>query len=104
MENSKPVPLDISIWHSIWTLEKNKTQHKKSSISESLFDFNVGYVTTIFLALCFVGLGSLVMFGTGLEFSNQGGVFAGQLIQLYTSNLGAGIHPKNAIKNSKPLP
>ena len=83
-----PAPLDISIWHSIWTLEKNKTQHKKSSISESLFDFNVGYITTIFLALCFVGLGSLVMFGTGLEFSNQGGVFAGQLIQLYTSNLG----------------
>ena len=35
-----------------------------------------------------MGLGSLVMFGTGLEFSNQGGVFAGQLIQLYTSNLG----------------
>lgn len=28
------------------------------------------------------------MFGTGLEFSNQGGVFAGQLIQLYTSSLG----------------
>ena len=28
------------------------------------------------------------MFGTGLEFSSQGGVFAGQLIQLYTSSLG----------------
>jgi Mn2+/Fe2+ NRAMP family transporter len=83
-----PAPLDISIWHSIWTLEKNKTQQKKSSISESLFDFNVGYIATIFLALCFVGLGSLVMYGTGMEFSNQGGVFAGQLIQLYTSNLG----------------
>jgi Mn2+/Fe2+ NRAMP family transporter len=83
-----PAPLDISIWHSIWTLEKNKTQQKKSSISESLFDFNVGYIATIFLALCFVGLGSLVMYGTSMEFSNQGGVFAGQLIQLYTSNLG----------------
>ena len=83
-----PAPLDISIWHSIWTLEKNKAQQKKSSISESLFDFNVGYVATIFLALCFVGLGSLVMYGTSMEFSNQGGVFAGQLIQLYTSNLG----------------
>ncbi len=81
-----PAPLDISIWHSIWTLEKNKT--KKTSLKESLFDFNVGYIATTFLAVCFVGLGALVMFGTGLEFSNRGGVFAGQLIQLYTSNLG----------------
>jgi len=83
-----PAPLDISIWHSIWTLEKNKIQVKRPSLSESLFDFNVGYIATTFLALCFVGLGALVMFGTGIEFSNQGGVFAGQLIQLYTSNLG----------------
>lgn len=83
-----PAPLDISIWHSIWTLEKNKSLEKKSSISESLFDFNVGYIATIFLALCFIGLGSLVMFGTGIEFSSKGGVFAGQLIQLYTSSLG----------------
>ncbi len=83
-----PAPLDISIWHSIWTLEKNKIQVKRPSLSESLFDFNVGYIATTFLALCFVGLGALVMFGTGIEFSNQGGAFAGQLIQLYTSNLG----------------
>lgn len=83
-----PAPLDISIWHSIWTLEKNKIQVKRPSLSESLFDFNVGYIATTFLALCFLGLGALVMFGTGIEFSNQGGAFAGQLIQLYTSNLG----------------
>lgn len=83
-----PAPLDISIWHSIWTLEKNKIQVKRPSLSESLFDFNVGYIATTFLALCFVGLGALVMFGSGIEFSNQGGAFAGQLIQLYTSNLG----------------
>lgn len=83
-----PAPLDISIWHSIWTLEKKKTLKKKPSFKESLFDFNVGYLATTFLALCFVGLGALVMYGTGLEFSNKGGVFAGQLIQLYTSSLG----------------
>ena len=83
-----PAPLDISIWHSIWTLEKNKTNPKETSLKESLFDFNVGYIATVILALCFLGLGALVMFGTGVEFSNQGGIFAGQLIQLYTSSLG----------------
>lgn len=82
-----PAPLDISIWHSIWTIEKNKTQ-TNNSLKDSLFDFNVGYITTIILALCFLGLGALVMFGTGSQFSNQGGVFAQQLIELYTSSLG----------------
>ena len=83
-----PGPLDISIWHSIWTLEKNKTQSKKITLKESMFDFNVGYIATVFLALCFMGLGALVMFGTSIQFSSQGVVFAGQLIQLYTSSLG----------------
>ena len=83
-----PAPLDISIWHSIWTLEKNKSQQNKTTLKESLFDFNVGYIATTFLAICFVGLGALVMFDSGLEFTSKGGVFAGQLIELYTSNLG----------------
>ena len=83
-----PAPLDISIWHSIWTIEKNKSQHEKTTLKESLFDFNVGYIATTFLAICFVGLGALVMFDSELEFSGKGGVFAGQLIELYTSNLG----------------
>ena len=81
-----PAPLDISIWHSLWALEKKKSQ--QTSIKESLFDFNVGYVSIIILAMCFMGLGAFVMHGTGSSFSNQGSVFAGQLIHLYTSNLG----------------
>ena len=82
-----PAPLDISIWHSIWTLEKNKTK-AKNTLKESLFDFNVGYIATIILALCFLGLGALVMYHSGAQFSSQGGLFAQQLIQLYTTNLG----------------
>jgi Mn2+/Fe2+ NRAMP family transporter len=82
-----PAPLDISIWHSIWTLEKNKTK-EKNNLKESLFDFNVGYIATIILALCFLGLGALVMYHSGAQFSSQGGAFAQQLIQLYTTNLG----------------
>ena len=85
-------PLDISIWHSIWTLEKNKIQKTKVEIVDSMFDFNVGYITTVILGLCFIGLGALVMYGSGESFSNQGGVFAKQLINLYTSNLGQGAY------------
>jgi len=81
-----PAPLDISIWHSIWTLEKKKNQ--KITPKESLFDFNVGYFATVILGICFVSLGALVMFNSGISFSNNGSVFANQLIELYTSNLG----------------
>ena len=83
-----PAPMDISIWHSIWVLEKKNDLKNKLSLKEGLFDFNVGYLTTVVLGICFVGLGALVMFGSGLEFSNKGNEFAGQLIDLYTSNLG----------------
>jgi Mn2+/Fe2+ NRAMP family transporter len=81
-----PAPLDISIWHSIWTLEKKKSQ--KITAKESLFDFNVGYLATVILGICFVSLGAFVMYNSGISFSNSGSIFAGQLSDLYTSNLG----------------
>tara|TARA_B100000963_G_scaffold289417_1_gene258916 strand:+ start:6966 stop:8180 length:1215 start_codon:yes stop_codon:yes gene_type:complete len=83
-----PAPMDISIWHSIWILEKKTDLKNKFSLKEGLFDFNIGYITTVILGICFLGLGALVMFGSGLEFSDKGNEFAGQLIDLYTSNLG----------------
>ena len=83
-----PAPMDISIWHSIWILEKKTDLKNKFSLKEGIFDFNVGYITTVILGICFLGLGALVMFGSGLEFSNKGNEFAAQLIDLYTSNLG----------------
>ncbi|MFN0729068.1 Nramp family divalent metal transporter [Polaribacter gochangensis] len=83
-----PAPLDISVWHSLWTLEKDKTTLLKTKPNQAIFDFNVGYLGTLFLGVCFVVLGTLVMFNSGETFSNNGGVFASQLIHLYTENLG----------------
>ena len=82
-----PAPLDISIWQSIWSLEKKKKE-KKISEKEIIFDFNIGYVTTIILGICFMALGSFIMFNSGENFSNQGGIFAKQLINLYTISIG----------------
>jgi Mn2+/Fe2+ NRAMP family transporter len=87
-----PAPLDVSIWHSIWTLEKDKTTHLKTQPKQAIFDFNVGYIGTLFLGVCFVLLGALVMYHSGETFSNKGGVFASQLISLYTKNLGEFSH------------
>lgn len=82
-----PAPLDISIWQSIWTQEKNKLD-TTISIKQSKFDFNTGYVMTVILAIGFLSLGALVLYNSGEVFSNKGGEFANQLIGMYTSTLG----------------
>ena len=85
-----PAPLDISTWHSLWTLEKIKTTTKGFATKKALFDFNVGYITTVILGICFISLGALVMFYSEEELSASASLFAQQLINIYTSNLGKG--------------
>ena len=68
-------------------LEKKKKE-KKISQKEVIFDFNIGYITTIILGICFIALGALVMNNSGETFSNQGGAFSKQLINLYTKSIG----------------
>ena len=85
-----PAPLDISAWHSLWALEKQKDNHQNYDTKKSIFDFNVGFIGTLFLAICFVALGTFVMYHSGMQFDNSAGKFAQQLINLYTENLGSG--------------
>lgn len=82
-----PAPLDISVWHSLWAVEKRK-EMKEFSPKSALFDFNVGYFSTIILGIGFVLLGALIMYSSGATFSNAAGAFANQLIDMYTSSLG----------------
>lgn len=82
-----PAPLDVSIWHSLWAIQKKK-ELKVFSPKTALMDFNIGYLGTIVLGIGFLMLGGLVMFGTGKTFSNNGSEFSIQLIQMYTQNLG----------------
>jgi len=83
-----PAPLDISVWHSLWAIEKKKDDNSFNTKS-ALFDFNIGYVSTIVLGICFVLLGYLVMYSQNETFSSSGGQFANQLIDMYTSSLGS---------------
>ena len=82
-----PAPLDISVWHSLWAIEKRKDDNDFGPKS-ALFDFNIGYISTVILGICFVVLGYLVMYSQNESFSSSGGEFANQLIDMYTSSLG----------------
>jgi len=85
-----PAPLDVSTWHSLWTLEKSKASKDGFSTKKALTDFNVGYITTVFLGICFMTLGALVMYHSPEKISTGASAFAQQLIGLYTNNLGKG--------------
>ncbi len=82
-----PAPIEVSAWNSLWLLEKKKTT--QITKQQAIFDFNFGYLTTAILAIVFLALGSLVMYGSGEQFSTSGAKFASQLIDLYSQVLGS---------------
>lgn len=92
-----PAPLDLSIWHSIWAKSKNDSDGKIASLRETLFDFRVGFIGTAFLAVCFLLLGALVMYGSGIPFAAGGAAFAGQLLDMYQQALGDWAYPIVAV-------
>jgi len=83
-----PAPLDISVWQSLWAIEKQKESLESFDCDQAVFDFNIGYIATLIIGVCFVGLGAFVMFNSGESFSPKAGEFSKQLITLYTKNLG----------------
>jgi len=83
-----PAPLDISVWHSVWSVASNRSKKTKTTLKSALFDFNVGYFGTAILACCFLGLGALTLFNSGLILPNNTAAFAKQLNGVYTKSLG----------------
>ena len=87
-----PAPLDVSIWQSLWAIEKQKDKTIKFNTKQAIFDFNIGFTGTLILGICFVSLGALIMFNSQETFSNSAVQFSQQLINLYTKNLGQGMY------------
>jgi Mn2+/Fe2+ NRAMP family transporter len=88
-----PIPIDASVWHSIWTKEKSNHTGRKTSIKDAFYDFNIGYIGASIVAVLFFMLGVLVMHGSGIQFSNSSVAFSGQLIDMYTQTLGKWTRP-----------
>lgn len=84
-----PAPIDTSVWSSVWTLAKAKELGYTPKLKNALTEFRVGYIGTAFLALGFISMGALVMYGTGEQFSANGVKFSEQLIRMYTTSMGS---------------
>ncbi len=88
-----PSAFDISVWHSLWTLARRRETGQAPSVDAALTDFNIGYLGTVFLALCFMMMGAGTMFESGESFAAAPAAFAAQIVRLYTENLGAWTGP-----------
>lgn len=84
-----PIPLDASVWHSIWSNARERQTKYRPTLREARFDFNLGYFSAAFIGLLFFVLGALIMFGSGTGFSDSSVQFSAQLIELYGQTLGA---------------
>ena len=92
-----PIPLDASVWHSIWTKEKSLNNKRRTSLKEAFTDFNIGYLAAAFIGLLFFLMGALIMFGSEISFSSNAVEFSGQLIDLYGKTLGDWSRPIIAV-------
>ena len=85
-----PSALDLSVIHSLWSVEKYQQQntHDASTVADTLFDFRIGYIGSALLAICFLLMGAGVMHPTGIQPVTDAPGFALQILTLYTSTLG----------------
>ena len=89
-----PAPIDLSVWGSLYALQKADDDGQVMTTREADVDFGVGYGITTLLAVAFAVLGWLVMYGAVDEQGNpvtlaQGGVgFSQQFVNMYTQSLG----------------
>ncbi len=88
MAGYMPTPLDASVLQSLWARAKADDLGSEVSVSESRLDFNVGFITTFILAVCFVLLGMVVMYCNGTVPEENSIGFANQVIRLFTELVG----------------
>ena len=83
-----PTALTVSVFHSEWVVAKGNTIGRGITSGEASFDFNIGYFGTLVLALCFLVMGTALMFNKGITPAAGATGFGTQLIDMFAHALG----------------
>lgn len=83
-----PTAVDLSVWNSIWTVERIKESNYKPTLKETLWEFNLGYWASATLAIMFLTMGALMVYGTGERVPNKPADFSAFVIHIYTKTVG----------------
>lgn len=76
----------LSIWVQARKASITKAEFTKADAD---FDFHIGYFASMFLAICFVILGYVVILGQGDNIASDGVGFSVQIVSLFTQTLGS---------------
>ncbi|MCH8070473.1 MAG: divalent metal cation transporter [Proteobacteria bacterium] len=88
-----PMPTNGSILYSKWVCERRKIDSGNFDYSRALSDFRIGYGLTLVLALCFVAMGTAVLFDTGRQMPVTPDGYATELFGLFTAVIGTWSYP-----------
>ncbi len=91
-----PTGIDVSVWHSFWTIEKmktldasgldNATQTTVQRLKTALLDMRIGYALSLCTGLMFVTMGAVHLAGQGADLKSVR--FAEALSTAYTAYFG----------------
>ncbi len=83
-----PTAVDLSVWNSIWTVERIKESNYKPTLKETLREFNFGYWISAILAVMFLTMGALMVYGTDAVVPGKPADFSAFVIGIYTKTVG----------------
>lgn len=88
-----PMPTNGAVLISQWVCEKRNISGGEFNHQRALSDFQIGYSLTFVLALCFVVMGTAVLFDTGRVVPATPGAFATELFSIFTTVIGKWTYP-----------
>jgi Mn2+/Fe2+ NRAMP family transporter len=96
-----PTGIDVSIWHSLWTLEKHpqlsdadsvlSSTERRKILNISLTDMRLGYLLSFLVASVFLILAALFLHGTSSRIEGVG--FSKNLADIYAQRIGPWMIP-----------
>lgn len=92
-----PMPSNGAILYSQWICEKRAVSSDGFDYRQALADFRLGYGLTLVLALCFVIMGTAVLFESGRDVPSSAAGFATELLGIFTTVIGNWVYPVIAI-------
>ena len=82
-----PAGMDLSTMHSLW-IKARARAGESVNLADVIMDFDVGYIGTTIMAVCFLLMGAGLLFAQGIVPENSATAFGGQVVGLYSAALG----------------
>lgn len=88
-----PMPTNGAILISKWVCEKRAASGDSFDTKQAVADFRIGYGLAAVLAICFMIMGTAVLFDAGYEAPANPGAFATELLSIFTTVIGSWSYP-----------